>query len=463
MKAWQGRFSEKTDVLMEVFNASIPFDQKLCLEDIEGSMAHIQMLTKIQILSESECDQLLEALHHIKTDFMDGNLSFQLSDEDIHMCIERLLTEKLGDLAKKMHTARSRNDQVATDLRLYVKYAIFRIKEELHAVMSTLVKLTEQHGELILPGMTHLQKAQPILLGFHLNAYVHMFKRDIERLDDVLKRTLVLPLGSGALSGTNYETDREYLKNQLGFLQVSGNALDAVSDRDFVIEMNSALAIVMMHYSRLSEDLIVWNTQAFDFVTFSDAFSTGSSLMPQKKNPDACELARGKTGRVYGNLMNILTVMKGLPLSYNKDMQEDKEGLFDSVETVEIVSKVYSKMLESMTFNGDNMSKATEAGFLNATELADYLVSKNMPFREAHHITGAVVKCCIDHSVDLMTLDLKTYQRYSPLIEMDVYDYLSCEVAIKNKKSYGSTSYLEVKADTKRLGEWLVNNLSDSL
>ncbi len=354
-----------------------------------------------------------------------------------------------------MHTGRSRNDQVATDIRLYVKGEVENLKVLIKYWVDQLLEISEVIGTTMLPGYTHLQKAQPILLGYHLNAYVHMFKRDYERLDDLMKRVLVLPLGSGALAGTNYDSNRLMVQELLGFESYSTNGLDAVSDRDFIIELQSALSIMMMHFSRLSEELILWQTEAMGFVTISDAFSTGSSLMPQKKNPDACELVRGKTGRVFGSLMNILTVMKGLPLAYNKDMQEDKEGLFDSIDTVKLTFKVFTLMIAEVEFHSDKMMESVENSFLNATELADYLVLKGLPFREAHHLTGEIVKYCIDSSIYLLDLDLDIYKNYSPLVGDDVYNYLNFDVAIKNKKSPGSTSYDEVLKDTKALKAWV--------
>ncbi len=455
MKAWQGRFSEGNHELMEAFNASIGFDSKLCEVDIVGSIAHVKMLASIDVISDGERDLLVNGLNELLVDFKAGELIFKLSDEDIHMGIERLLIEKLGDVAKKMHTGRSRNDQVATDIRLYVKGEVESIKILIKYWIDQLLMISEEQGSVMLPGYTHLQKAQPILLGYHLNAYVHMFKRDYERLEDLMKRVLVLPLGSGALAGTNYKSDRLMVQELLGFESLSTNGLDAVSDRDFIIELQSALSIVMMHFSRLSEELILWQTEAMGFVTISDAFSTGSSLMPQKKNPDACELVRGKTGRVFGSLMNILTVMKGLPLAYNKDMQEDKEGLFDSIDTVKLTLKVFTLMMAEVEFHSEKMLKSVENSFLNATELADYLVLKGFPFREAHHLTGEIVKHCIDNGIYLLDLDLDVFKNYTPLVTEDVYEYLQFDVAIKNKKSSGSTSYDAVSKDTLALKDWV--------
>lgn len=457
MKAWQGRFSEATHPVMESFNESISVDQKLISEDIDGSIAHVNMLKRIGVLSAEEQKLIVDHLIEIQKEYLNSEIDFSIVDEDIHMAIEKKLIEKIGDVAKKMHTGRSRNDQVATDLRLYCKKEIAILKTLLAEFISTLLELSEKHQYDIMPGFTHLQKAQPILLSFYLNAYSHMFKRDIERLEDALMRVLVLPLGSGALAGTNYPTDRNYMVEKLGFIDYSQNALDAISDRDFIIEIESTLSIIMMHFSRLSEDLIIWNSESFGYITISDQFSTGSSLMPQKKNPDACELARGKTGRVFGNLMSILTIMKGLPMSYNKDMQEDKEGLFDSVETVKAVTEIYTKMMTEITFHTDRMLNDVSKGFLNATDLADYLVKKSMPFRQAHHIVGEIVKYCQSLGTPIECLELSKLKDFSELIDGDVYKVLMASV--NGKLSKGSTNVVEVKNDLDNLKqlvkEWL--------
>lgn len=455
MKAWQGRFKESNHQLMESFNASIMYDQRLYKEDITGSKAHVIMLSTIGVLTEDEKETLLGGLTQLLLDIESGTVSFKLSDEDVHMGIERILTERLGDVAKKMHTGRSRNDQVATDMRLYVIHEVHNIKMLLKNFINTLLNISEKHTDYVLPGFTHLQKAQPILLSYHMNAYCHMFKRDFERLNDLLERVLDLPLGSGALAGTNYVSDRELMASILGFKRVSTNGLDAVSDRDFVIELQSALSIIIMHFSRLSEELILWQTEAMGYITISDAFSTGSSLMPQKKNPDACELVRGKTGRVYGNLLNILTIMKGLPLAYNKDMQEDKEGLFDSVETIKQVIEINDLMFQEIIFHKEVMLKDVKNSFLNATELADYLVAKGFPFRDAHHLIGEIVKYCMDEKIYLLDVPLDIYKSYTPLIDMDVYTVIDFKQSIKNKVSYGSTSYASVQRDIDTLKGWI--------
>ncbi len=455
MKAWQGRFKESTHQLMETFNASIVFDERLYDVDIMGTIAHVTMMSKIGIITEDEKEILTQGLNTLYQDIKSGQVEFTLQDEDIHMGIERVLTERLGPVAKKMHTGRSRNDQVATDIKLYVKDAISEVKELLKNVMETLWTLSNENGFIMMPGYTHLQKAQPIYLGYHLNAYIHMFKRDYERLEDVYKRTDVLPLGSGALAGVNYASDREFLAELLGFDSITSNGLDAVSDRDFIIEFQSTLSMMMMHLSRFSEELILWQTEQFGYITIGDGFTTGSSLMPQKKNPDACELIRGKTGRVYGSLMNILTVMKSLPLAYNKDMQEDKEGLFDSVDTVTLILSLFAPMLESIDFHESKMKSDVHNSFLNATELADYLVTKQFPFREAHHLTGELVKYCIEHNLYLLDVPLKIYQSYTPLIDESVFDILKFENALENKVSFGSTSKKSVKEDLQILKEFL--------
>lgn len=445
MKAWQGRFKESTHALMEAFNESISFDQTLIDEDIEGSIAHVMMLEKIHVLSKNEKETIIETLKEIQNDYHHGIVEFSVADEDIHMAIENELTKRIGSTAKKMHTARSRNDQVATDLRLYAKKKVLKVIENLEDLLMTLLDLSEKHLDTIMPGFTHLQKAQPILLSYYLNAYGHMFSRDIERLKDAYKRIDILPLGSGALAGCNYPSDREFMAEVLNFKLVSSNGLDAISDRDFIIELQSAFSIIMVHFSRLSEDLIIWNSESFSYITLSDQFATGSSLMPQKKNPDACELARGKSGRVFGNLMSILTVMKGIPMSYNKDMQEDKEGFFDSVKTIMMVSSVMIEMLKTISFHKDQMREDATNGFLNATDLADYLVKNNIPFREAHHLTGTMVKHCQENKKKLEDLTLEEMKEFSSQIDQDIYQFL--ELSVDSKQSSGSTNRDEVKKD----------------
>ncbi|HAS74591.1 MAG TPA: argininosuccinate lyase [Clostridiales bacterium UBA8960] len=444
MKLWGGRFKGGSSDLLERFNASIGFDYKLYHEDIIGSIAHGQMLEKIGILTKEEFQQIEKGLIEIEAAIRMGEVSFDIKHEDIHMNIEVMLVERIGPLGKKLHTGRSRNDQVAVDFKMYTMAKTVKIMGQIKSLMALILKLSETHLDVIMPGYTHLQRAQPIRLSFHLMAYFQMLKRDHSRFSDLLERMNELPLGSGALAGVNYENDRELLKDLLGFDALTENAMDAVSDRDFAIEFASASSILMMHLSRFSEELIIWSSSEFKFIEISDTFTTGSSIMPQKKNPDAAELVRGKTGRVYGNLMGILTVMKGLPLAYNKDMQEDKEGIFDTVETVEICLEVFEGMLSETTFLSENMRKAVKYGFLNATDLADYLVKKGLHFRDCHEIAGKLVGLCVDENIALEDLSLEILQSYCPLFEADIYDTLDIETVIENKKSYGSTSKASV-------------------
>jgi len=440
MKVWGGRFKSDSSELLEKFNASIGFDHILYKEDIEGSLAHGQMLQRIGILTQNEYEQIESGLQSIYTDIQNGDVQFDVKNEDIHMTIEVLLVERIGSLGKKLHTGRSRNDQVALDFKLYTRTKSKRIMLQIQTLMQLILDLSETHIDVIMPGYTHLQRAQPIRLSFHLMAYFQMLKRDYTRYKDLLVRMDEMPLGSGALSGVNYETDRDFLKEALGFASVTENAMDAVSDRDYAIEFNSSGAMLMMHLSRFSEEMVLWSSSEFKFIEISDRFTTGSSIMPQKKNPDAAELVRGKTGRVYGNLMGILTVMKGLPLAYNKDMQEDKESVFDTAETVEMCLEVFTGMLADTTFLKDKMKKAVKSGFLNATDLADYLVKKGLHFRDCHAIAGKLVGLCIDNQMALEDLPLDTLKQFSPYFEADIYEVLDLENVVENKKSYGSTS-----------------------
>ena len=440
MKVWGGRFKTGSSELLERFNASIGFDYKLYEEDIQGSLAHGQMLERIGILTKEEYAQIESGLLSIHSDIQNGEVAFDIKHEDIHMSIEVQLVERIGPLGKKLHTGRSRNDQVALDFKLYTRTKSLKIMKQIQKMMQLLLSLSEMHIDAIMPGYTHLQRAQPIRLSFHLMAYFQMLKRDYTRYQDLLERMDEMPLGSGALSGVNYETDRDYLKEVLGFNAVTENAMDAVSDRDFAIEFNSVGAMLMMHLSRFAEEMVLWSSSEFRFIEISDRFTTGSSIMPQKKNPDAAELIRGKTGRVYGNLMGILTVMKGLPLAYNKDMQEDKESVFDTAETVEMCLEVFTGMLADTTFLKDNMKKAVKSGYLNATDLADYLVKKGLHFRDCHEIAGKLVGLCIDNQMALEDLSLETLKQYSTYFESDIYEVLDLENVVENKKSYGSTS-----------------------
>lgn len=444
MKSWGGRFSDSTSPLLERFNASIGFDYKLYKEDIEGSIAHAKMLHKMDILTFSECETIIWALNHIGEQINNGEATFKVQDEDIHMNIESMLIAQIGPLGKKLHTGRSRNDQVALDLKLYTRKSVDEITKHILKLMQSLLEISKQHIETIMPGYTHLQRAQPIRLAFHLMAYYEMLKRDLSRYLDLYARMDEMPLGSGALAGVNYPSDRGYLSSELGFKKATENAMDAVSDRDYAIEFCSAASILMMHLSRFSEELVMWSSSEYKFCEMSDAFTTGSSIMPQKKNPDAAELVRGKTGRVYGNLMGLLTVMKGLPLAYNKDMQEDKEGVFDTSETIILCLEVFNALLNETTFNVDQMRNAAVEGFLNATDFADYLVQKGLPFRESHEVTGKLVAYCVTHQTVIEKLPLSVLKQFCSSVETDVYDVLELESVIENKKTYGSTSKASV-------------------
>ncbi|SJZ84439.1 argininosuccinate lyase [Garciella nitratireducens] len=440
MKLWGGRFQKETAGIMDRFNASIPFDQKLYKHDIMGSIAHAKMLGKSGIISQEESEKIIEGLEEIRKDIENGKVEFKIEYEDIHMNIETLLIERIGEVGKKLHTARSRNDQVAVDIRLYIREEIEKISELLWDLLQIFVSLSKDHVDTIMPGYTHLQRAQPINLGYYFMAYFQMFQRDFQRVLDCKKRLNVLPLGAGALAGTTYFTDREFLAKELGFDRICENSMDAVSDRDFVIEFISSGSMIMMHLSRVCEELVLWSSQEFGFVEMDDGYSTGSSIMPQKKNPDVAELIRGKTGRVYGNLINILTIMKSLPLAYNKDMQEDKLPLFDTVETLKDCLMIFKDMICTMTIKKENMKKATKAGFMNATDVADYLVSKGVPFRSAHEIVGKMVLYCIDHDKTIEELSLEEFQRFSDKFEKEIIERVQIETCMNSKVSQGSTS-----------------------
>lgn len=455
MKLWGGRFQNATSSLMDDFNSSIQFDWQLYKHDIDGSKAHSKMLNKIGILTDDELSTILDALEALKKDIEAGTVEFEVSNEDIHMNVEALLTQRIGTLAKKIHTARSRNDQVALDLRMYVKEKGIQIEKQLLTLIKALSKIAGENMDIFLPGCTHLQPAQPVRLGFHLMAYAEMFKRDTERLRDCMKRTNVLPLGSGALAGTSYETDRHMIADLLGFESVSLNAMDAVSDRDFAIEFLHVCSLVMMHLSRFSEEFIIWSSGEYRFIELDDAYSTGSSIMPQKKNPDAAELIRGKTGTVYGRLMGLLTVMKGLPLAYNKDMQEDKVPVFETVKDVTLSLDIFTKMLETTVFNGAKMMEATKRGFLNATDAADYLVGKGMPFRTAHEVIGKMVLYCDSHSITLDDMSLDVLKDFSELFDEDIFNRIEIANCVEAKKSYGSTSKSQVKLMIEKTIDWL--------
>ncbi len=439
-KLWSGRFKQSTNRLVEDFSASIDFDWRLYKEDITGSIAHCKMLGQCGILTDEEVEKIVDGLIEIKREIERGDFEFDNTLEDIHMAIEQRLIEKIGDTGGKLHTARSRNDQIAVDLRLYLKNVITSFFKLLHSLKSSLVDLAEQHTETIMPGFTHLQHAQPIVLGHHLMAYYEMFRRDTERLKDCLKRTDVMPLGSAALAGTTFPIDRKITAEYLGFSEISRNSIDAVSDRDFVIEFLAATSLIMLHLSRLSEELVLWNSAEFDFVSISDAFCTGSSIMPQKKNPDVPELIRGKTGRVYGALMSLLTTMKGLPLAYNRDLQEDKEPLFDAIDTAVACVELMARLLAELNFNTDKLLEETQKGFITATDLADYLVRKNLPFRRAHHITGEIVQYCIENNKKLEELDLNELKEFSNAFSEDIYEFIGVESSVNQRKSFGGTA-----------------------
>ena len=437
MKLWGGRFAKGTDKLVDDFNSSIRFDSRMYRHDILGSIAHANMLGKCGIISADESSLIQSTLKDILNDIEAGKIDFEIDAEDIHMNVEKILISRIGDTGKKLHTGRSRNDQVALDIHMYLRDEIISIKEMVAVFLDTLVKISESNLDTIMPGYTHLQRAQPITLAHHMMAYFEMFKRDYQRLCDCYSRINILPLGSGALAGTTYPLDRYMVAQELGFDDVTQNSLDGVSDRDFAIELASCLSILMMHLSRLSEEIILWSSHEFSFVELDDAYSTGSSIMPQKKNPDVAELARGKTGRVYGSLMTLLTVMKSLPLAYNKDMQEDKEAIFDAVDTVKMCLPVFSNMINTMKVRKANMYKAAQGGFTNATDIADYLVKKGIPFRSAHEIIGKMVLYCIENNkaIDDMTMD--EFKSFSDKIQEDVYTEISLEKCVSGRKLVG--------------------------
>ncbi len=437
---WAGRTSGITDSIADDFNSSIHFDCKMYRQDIKGSMAHALMLGAKGIITKDEADTLITGLSGILADLDSGALTFDMSCEDIHMFVEQVLTERLGDVGKKLHTARSRNDQVALDLRMYLRDETAEIESLCKEVISALCEKAEAHKSAIMPGYTHLQRAQPITFGHHLMAYAMMLLRDLDRLSDCKKRMNISPIGSCALAGTTYDTDRRLEAKELGFSDITLNSLDGVSDRDFALELASTLSILMMHLSRMSEELILWASWEFKFIELSDAYTTGSSIMPQKKNPDMAELIRGKTGRVYGDLMALLTVLKGLPLAYNKDMQEDKESIFDAVETVIMCLKVLAPMLATMRPLEENMKRAAQKGFINATDLADYLVKKGLPFRSAYKISGQIVAKCIADGKVLEELTLSEYKEFSDLFDDDLYDEISLETCVSKRISEGGTS-----------------------
>ncbi len=437
MKLWGGRFQKETDKQVDDFNSSIRFDARMYREDIRGSIAHATMLGKQNIIAPEEAEKIVKALSEILADIEAERVEFLVDAEDIHMNVEKLLTDRIGAAGKRLHTGRSRNDQVALDLRMYLLEQEKEIAEMLRALLDVICTLSKAHTKTIMPGYTHLQKAQPITFAHHLMAYAQMFMRDLGRIKDCYGRTAVLPLGSGALAGTTYPLDRHFVKEALGFSAITENSLDGVSDRDFAIELASVLSILMVHLSRFCEELILWSSHEFSFVEMDDAYSTGSSIMPQKKNPDVAELIRGKSGRVFGDLMGLLTMMKGLPLAYNKDMQEDKEQIFDAVDTVTLCLPVFTNMLRTMKVRADVMYKGAGGGFTNATDAADYLVKKGLPFREAHEILGKLVFYCIGKGCALSDLTLSEYKQFSPVFDDDVFEAIRLETCVQERNLPG--------------------------
>ena len=454
-KMWAGVTDGNTAQIADDFNSSIRFDCRMYRQDITGSMAHAAMLGAQGIITQEEAATLIDGLQTVLEDLDSGALTFDMSCEDIHMFVEQVLTQRLGDVGKKLHTARSRNDQVALDLRLYLAQEIDTITALTRALLTAVTDKAEQYKATIMPGYTHLQRAQPITFGHHLMAYAMMLLRDLERLANCKGRTLVSPIGCCALAGTTYQTDRRYEAARLGMTEIARNSLDGVSDRDFCIELMGALATLMMHLSRFSEEIILWSSWEFKFVQLSDAYTTGSSIMPQKKNPDMAELVRGKTGRVYGDLMALLTTLKGLPLAYNKDMQEDKEAVFDAVDTVKMCLEVFTGMVETLTALPENMKKAAQKGFINATDLADWMVKQGLPFRSAYKIAGQLVAHCIAHNTVLEELPLSVYKEYSDLFTEEVYGAIDLTTCVETRISEGGTSIASVEAQIAYVKEQL--------
>ncbi|MBS5280097.1 MAG: argininosuccinate lyase [Butyricicoccus pullicaecorum] len=455
-KMWAGRFQKETDAVVNDFNSSVMFDCRMYAEDIQGSIAHATMLGRQGIIPQDDVQKIIEGLQGILADIEAGKIHFSPElYEDIHMANEQLLTERIGDAGKRLHTARSRNDQVALDMRLYVRREIKEIRALVLDFMHALCEVAAKHTETVMPGYTHLQRAQPITFAHHLMAYANMLKRDVRRLDDCLSGMDALPLGSGALAGTTYPIDRAFVAEQLGFSAVMDNSLDGVSDRDYCIELCADLSILMMHLSRLSEEVIAWCSWEFKFIELDDAYSTGSSIMPQKKNPDICELIRGKTGRVYGALTTLLTFMKAIPLAYNKDMQEDKEATFDTIDTVKNCLRVIAPMFRTMTVLTENMKNAAKRGFINATDCADYLTKKGMPFRDAYKATGTLVHYCIEHNKTLDTLSLDEYKAVTPMFEDDVYHAIDLSTCVRERRSLGGPAPDEVARQLKVIEDFL--------
>ena len=446
MKLWGGRFEKSTDKSVDDFNSSIRFDCRMYKQDILGSIAHAKMLGKCKIISEEDSLLIQNTLREILKDIEEGKVQFEIDAEDIHMNVEKILISRIGDVGKRLHTGRSRNDQVALDIWMYLRDEVVEIKKLLVELERTLIEIAKNNIDTILPGYTHLQRAQPITFAHHMMAYFQMFRRDIERLNDCYKRINIMPLGSGALASTTYPLDRYMVAKELGFDSITENSLDAVSDRDFVIELSACLSILMMHLSRFSEEIILWASHEFGFIELDDAYSTGSSIMPQKKNPDVAELVRGKTGRVYGDLIALLSVMKSLPLAYNKDMQEDKEAIFDAVDTVKMCLPVFTKMIETMKVKKENMFRAAQGGFTNATDIADYLVKKGIPFRNAHEIIGKMVLYCIENNKAIDELDISEFKNFSELISEDVYEEISLSKCVSGRNLPGGPAKESVMA-----------------
>jgi len=455
-KLWGGRFTKQTDQLVEEYTASIMFDKALAIEDVQGSLAHVTMLGKQGILPLEDVETIKAGLQRVLTRIKKGELEFSVSDEDIHMNIEKALIEDIGPVGGKLHTGRSRNDQIATDMHLWLRKRVVEFVEMLHKLQLALIKQAKENTDTLIPGYTHLQRAQPILFAHHMMAYVSMFSRDIERLQDSYKRINVLPLGAGALAGTTFPIDRHFVAEQLQFDAVYENSLDAVSDRDFIVEFLSNASLIMMHLSRLSEELVLWSSTEFNFIELDDAFCTGSSIMPQKKNPDVPELVRGKTGRVYGNLMGLLTVLKSLPLAYNKDMQEDKEGMFDTVTTMQGGLQIFASMIDTMKVRKDIMRQAVNQDFSNATDIADFLANKGLPFRQAHEVIGKTVLYCIQNNKYLLDLTLDEFKQFNDLFDERIYDVLQPEAVVNARNVYGGPAKVQVEAAISRAEQKLV-------
>jgi argininosuccinate lyase len=457
-KLWAGRFAKETDETVNAFNSSIAFDKRMYSADIWGSIAHARMLAKCGIITEEDFKAINGGLIGIVDDVANKHLQFDETAEDIHMFIEAELTKRIGTAGKKLHTARSRNDQVATDIRLYLKWEANKIGGRLKNLIESLKEIAEQHINTIMPGYTHLQRAQPITFAHHLLAYVQMFIRDIGRLEDTVKRMSECPLGAGALAGTTYPIDRFFTAENLAFTRPTANSLDSVADRDFCVELASTITLIMVHLSRLSEEIILWASWEFKFIELDDAYATGSSIMPQKKNPDVAELIRGKTGRVIGDFVTLATMLKGLPLAYNKDMQEDKEAIFDAVDTVLLCLKTMTPMLRTMTVNKENMRNAAAKGFINATDCADYLVTKGLAFRDAYKITGEIVRYCMEYGKTLETLEIAEYKKHSEKFDNDVFSAVNLDNCVNRRNSYGGTSPEAIKTQLKEIEELIENN-----